>query len=170
MAQKKEQQMTAKQRLFALEYLIDFNGKQAAIRAGYSPRTAEVQACRLLRNAKVKAFIEANKRERTENIEVSVENILRELLIMGHYDPADFCEKCTCPADIAKLPEHVRRAIAGWSWDKQGNFVLKFHDKKSVLELLGKYKSMWTEKHDHNHSGDAVFTMVYQQPKDETES
>jgi phage terminase small subunit len=47
-----------KQIQFAQEYVIDFNGKQAAIRAGYSEKTAEAQASRLLRNVKVRSEIE----------------------------------------------------------------------------------------------------------------
>ena len=50
--------LTPKQARFVEEYLIDLNGKQAAIRAGYSPGTAEVQASRLLRNAKVRFALE----------------------------------------------------------------------------------------------------------------
>jgi phage terminase small subunit len=41
------------------EYVIDLNGKQAAIRAGYSPKTAEVQASRLVKDAKVQAILES---------------------------------------------------------------------------------------------------------------
>ncbi len=54
------------QRHFALEYVIDFNGKQAAIRAGYSPRTAEQQASRLLRSDKVRSLVEQLK-QRNQN-------------------------------------------------------------------------------------------------------
>ena len=46
------QELNPKQQRFVDEYLIDLNGKQAAIRAGYSEKTAEVQASRLLSNAK----------------------------------------------------------------------------------------------------------------------
>jgi phage terminase small subunit len=45
--------LSAKQELFCQEYIKDLNGKQSAIRAKYSPNTAEVQACRLLKNVKV---------------------------------------------------------------------------------------------------------------------
>ena len=45
---KNEQGLTKKQRLLCREYMIDMNGKLAAIRAGYSPKTAEQQASRLL--------------------------------------------------------------------------------------------------------------------------
>lgn len=49
--------MNAKQKRFAEEYLIDLNATQAAIRAGYSPKTAQVQGARLLSNAMVSAYV-----------------------------------------------------------------------------------------------------------------
>ena len=48
--------LTPKQARFVEEYLIDLNGKQAAVRAGYAAKAAEVQASRLLRNAKVRVL------------------------------------------------------------------------------------------------------------------
>ena len=49
----KAKTLTTKQRLFVDEYIIDFNGTQAAIRAGYSTRTAQEQSSRLLSNVMV---------------------------------------------------------------------------------------------------------------------
>ena len=50
------------------------------------------------------------------------------------------------PEDIPTLPEDVHRAIVGWSWDKAGNFTLKFADKKSALELRGRHMKLFTDK------------------------
>lgn len=50
--------MNEKQKRFCDEYLIDCNATQAAIRAGYSPKTAQVQSARLLSNVMVKAYID----------------------------------------------------------------------------------------------------------------
>ena len=47
--------LTPRQARFVKEYLVDLNGTQAAIRAGYSASGADVQAVRLLGNARVKA-------------------------------------------------------------------------------------------------------------------
>ncbi len=55
--------MTAKQQRFADEYLIDCNAKQAAIRAGYAPGSADVQGTRLLANASVREYIDARLAE-----------------------------------------------------------------------------------------------------------
>ena len=54
---KEVDRMNAKQKRFAEEYLIDLNATQAAIRAGYSPKTAQVQGARLLSNAMVSAYV-----------------------------------------------------------------------------------------------------------------
>ena len=58
--------MTPKQAGFVEEYLVDLNATQAAIRAGYSPKTAEVQGSRLLANAKVREAVEIGKEARSE--------------------------------------------------------------------------------------------------------
>nr|DAD96533.1 MAG TPA: Terminase small subunit [Myoviridae sp. ctdWz11] len=49
--------LTRKQRKFAEEYLVDCNGTKAAIRAGYSPKTANEQAAKLMSNPKIKSYI-----------------------------------------------------------------------------------------------------------------
>ncbi|WP_093231797.1 terminase small subunit [Thermoflavimicrobium dichotomicum] len=58
--------LTPKQQRFVEEYLIDLNATQAAIRAGYSKKTAEAIASRLLRNVKVQTAIQQAKKERSE--------------------------------------------------------------------------------------------------------
>jgi phage terminase small subunit len=71
--------LTLKQARFVEEYIVDLNGRQAAIRAGYSPKTAEVQASRLLRNAKLQATLESAIRERSKRAELSSDRVVEEL-------------------------------------------------------------------------------------------
>lgn len=59
---------TAKQQLFIDEYLVDLNGIQAAILAGYSEKTAGVQASRLLANVNIRARIEELKKTRADRL------------------------------------------------------------------------------------------------------
>lgn len=68
-----------KQSQFVKEYVIDFNGKQAAIRAGYSARSAEVTASRLLSNAKVKAAVEKEMAKLAERTEITQDKVLRDI-------------------------------------------------------------------------------------------
>lgn len=73
--------MTAKQERFVREYLIDLNATQAAIRAGYSPRSAEVEGHRLLRNAKVAASVSANARRHAAKADVSAQDVINGLYL-----------------------------------------------------------------------------------------
>ena len=71
--------LTAKQNRFCDEYMIDMNGKQAAMRAGYSKHTAEQQGSRLLSNAKVFAEIQRLIDERAERVEVDADYVVEKL-------------------------------------------------------------------------------------------
>lgn len=68
--------LTAKQEAFIREYLVDLNATQAAIRAGYSARTARAQGNRLLTNADVAAAVEAAKQERAQRTELTQDYVL----------------------------------------------------------------------------------------------
>ena len=72
--------MNKKQQTFADEYLLDLNGKQAAIRAGYSPKTAESQASRLLTNAKVAEYIAKAQQERSKRLQIDADWIVEKLV------------------------------------------------------------------------------------------
>src|SRR5271167_3160732 len=71
--------LTPKQARFVEEYIVDLNGKQAAIRAGYSPRTAEVQSSRLLRNAKVDATAREAMQARSRRTGITADRVVLEL-------------------------------------------------------------------------------------------
>ena len=71
--------LTPKQELFVKEYLVDLNGKQAAIRAGYAPASAEVHASRMLSNAKVQEMVSEQQGKRAERLEITVDDLVREL-------------------------------------------------------------------------------------------
>lgn len=66
-----------KQKRFVQEYLKDANGTQAAIRAGYSEKTANEQAARLLAKASVKAYLKKLQRAREKRVEISVDKVLQ---------------------------------------------------------------------------------------------
>jgi len=157
-------ELNDKQVLFVKEYLVDLNATQAAMRAGYSKRTAGKQGTRLLSHAVISKAIEIAKRERMQRVEVTHDRVLEELCRMGFYDPKDIAgANVRCPEDIANLPENVRRAIVGWSWDKMGNFVLKLADKKGNLELVGKHIGMFRDKKDDDgKDGDDQITLSLQ--------
>jgi hypothetical protein len=93
-------QLTNQKQTFISEYLIDLNGRQAAIRSGYSPESAEKQAYRLLNQPAIKAIIAGQMEARLERLSISADWILSRLKAealdrsensSGHTGPKMFC-------------------------------------------------------------------------------
>lgn len=83
--------LNPRQRAFVVEYLIDFNGTKAAIRAGYAESGAHDQAFHLLSNAEIMAAIEDKIAEKLEIAELSVEWVLRQWKKIAEADPSELC-------------------------------------------------------------------------------
>jgi phage terminase small subunit len=75
-----------RQERFVEEYLLDLNAKRAAIRAGYSPKTAEAQGSRLLSNVKVQRALTARMAARSQRTEVAADRVLLEMARIGFSD------------------------------------------------------------------------------------
>ena len=71
--------LNEKQQRFADEYLIDLNATRAAIRAGYSEKTAAAQAARLLKNVNVSAYIKERMADQKEDTIASADEVMRYL-------------------------------------------------------------------------------------------
>ena len=123
----KKNELTRKQRIFVAEYLVDFNGTQAVIRAGYNPnpRTAEVQAFRLLRTDKIRAEVQRLQDERLKARGITADYILKSL-----HEVAEYCK--------VPRPRYNRNGdVIGESLDASG--------ANKALELLGKHLSLFTD-------------------------
>ncbi len=143
--------MNDRQRRFGREYVIDQNGTQAAIRAGYSPKTATAMASRLLTNVKVRAYIAELMAPAVKATELSVERVLREMTRLAFYDMTAVLElkdgKITM-RDPASLPEDLRRAIVGIKPVEvrdELQYECKFADKQRALDSLARHLQMFKD-------------------------
>ncbi len=82
--------LTDKAAKFVQEYLIDLNKEKAAVRAGYSPKSARQQAFVLMKNPAVCAAIDQGKRLISQRIMVNQDEVIKELALIGFADMADF--------------------------------------------------------------------------------
>lgn len=148
--------MTPKQARFVAEYRVDLNATQAAIRAGYSARTAESIGRQLLRKSTVAAAIAKQTERQLEAADLSATRTLEEMRRLGFSNVADlFDEKGDLrplhtltreqAACIASLEVVMKNATAG---DGKIDRVLKIKiwDKPRVLEMLGKHFALLTER------------------------
>ena len=103
-----EREITAKQRRFCEEYLIDLNGTQAAIRAGYSPKTAKAIASENLTKPYIAAEIAAAFAARSERTEVTQDQVLKELTRIGFaVIPEEVVRVADKLAALDKLAKHL---------------------------------------------------------------
>jgi phage terminase small subunit len=165
-------QLNPKQQRFVQEYLVDTNATQAAIRAGYSPRTADVQGPRLLGNVRVAAALARAQAERGQRVRLTADDVLAELAVLsssdalnhyvmtpeGHLDLAP-----GAPPEASRAVAIVKRKVRTFT-DKDGNSTTTFEvefrlwDKNSALEKAGKHLGLYTDR--VHVSGDGTFRIV----------
>lgn len=85
-------QLTPKQRAFCEQYLIDLNATQAAIRSGYSPKTANEQAARLMADQAVRAEIQRLADARSADLSIEAKDVLRILWDIATADPNEIVQ------------------------------------------------------------------------------
>lgn len=154
--------LNGRQQLFVLEYLIDRNAEQAAIRAGYSAKYARGNAHKLVANSGIAAEIQRLNAKTAAKLEITRESVMQELAAVGFARATDFVhvetepvqrlgvhpitgEELTSPGfyqtvritDTDELPEEKAAALAGIKQGANG-IEVKLHDKVRALELLGK--------------------------------
>jgi phage terminase small subunit len=139
--------ISKRQEVFANEYLIDLNGKQAAIRAGYSPKTAEAQASTLLRNIKVVRAIDTQRAKLQEKVEISQQTAIDELAIIALADMADYGHIDVVSTPTATRQEFIvkdlkmlgvkSKAISSIRNTPTG-IEIKLHDKMKAIEMVCK--------------------------------
>lgn len=144
---------------FARQYVIDFNGTQAAIRAGYSPKAAGQIACDLLKNPKIKARIDELVERRNDRLDISADRVLQEVARTAFASLGDFLniskdgsfevslanatpDQLTALTEATSDKETIRGKEGGRSKTIVTNKV-KMSNKLAALSKLGEHLGLW---------------------------
>lgn len=152
--------LTPKQKRFVDEYLVDLNATQAAIRAGYSKKTARSSGQRMLTNVDIADAIASAKKERSERTEITIDRVVRELARLGLSDVRKLFDHTGQLKSISELADDTAAMIAsidvsvvGSGEDSEVIKRIKLWDKNSALDKLMKHLDGYApEKHDHTSS------------------
>jgi len=150
--------LTAKQQRFVEEYLIDLNATQAAIRAGYSPKTANRTGPENLSKPVIAAAIACAQANRSARTEITQDRVLAELAKIGFSDIRKVLTPGGGIMDPHEWDDETAGAIASFEAvtvhrgeeDENGNKVpehiskFKTWDKLAALEKLGKHLGMFS--------------------------
>ncbi|EMG53151.1 terminase small subunit [Ochrobactrum sp. CDB2] len=156
--------LTPKQERFVAEYLIDLNATQAAIRAGYSEKTAQQQGSRLLLNVVVQEAIAKGQNKTAEKLEITKDRIVEELAKIGFSNMLDYMRSGSDGdpyLDFSNLTREQAAALSevtvedfkdGRGEDARDVRRIKFklNDKKGALVDLAKMLGFMVEKHEHS--------------------
>lgn len=158
--------LTAKQARFVQEYLIDLNATQAAIRAGYSEKTAYSVGHENLSKPDIATEIASAQLERSKRTEITQDMVLREYAKLGFADirkavrwgdvPVGTDENGNAEWPIELVPsleidDDTAAAISEVSLSASG-LKVKMADKKGALDSMAKHLGMFVDKVDINAS------------------
>lgn len=161
--------LTPKQELFVAEYLVDLNGTQAAIRAGYAPDSASVMASKLLVKSNVKAEVKRQYSAIYQSLGTKAQRVLSELVRLGFSDIRELFDRDGNLLDIKSLPDNIAASISSVevvrrkgrykTIDEDGNdadeFITKVRlwDKTKALSMLGKHFGLLKDVIEHTGPG-----------------
>lgn len=164
-----------KQRNFIVNYLINgFNATKAAKKAGYSAATADSQGCRLLKDPKVRAVLDARTRKDLAKAEVTAERVLAEVAKLAFLDPRRLFTPGGNLVPIGDLGDDEAASIAGIEIvqrkdgrGKEADTItlkkIKLADKGMNLERLMRYFQMFVDRVEH--SGSVGVNMIHSVPR-----
>lgn len=138
--------LTNKQKRFCIEYLIDFNGKRAAIAAGYSKKTAAVISAQNLIKVNVQEYIREKQNKVEEKLGISREMILEGYRKLAFYDSRKFYDVAGNLINIPDLDDETSFALRGFevTEEKGGMQVvgytkkIRMSDRRAALDSIAK--------------------------------
>lgn len=153
--------LTPRQERFCQEYVKDLNATQAAIRTGYSAKTANEQGARLLSKVSIKNRIAELAKPRAEAAGLTAERVLQEIQRISCCDIGQAFNEDGTLKPLKDMPEDVRRAISSIEVDEirlGGEDTkpigvtrkIKFWDKNKAIEMAGRYHKLFTDKVEHS--------------------
>jgi len=157
---KEPRHLTSKQKFFAIEYLKDFNATQAAIRAGYSKKTAYSIGEENLRKPEIKNLIAKKMEERGQRLEVDADSVLKRLVEIDEMDLLDILNDDLSIKPLNEWSDVWRKTVTSLDIVEQisningerelVSFVkkLKLPDKLKNLDLIGRHVNVqaWKTK------------------------
>lgn len=153
--------LTPKQERFVSEYLVDLNATQAAVRAGYSAKTAKAIGAENLTKPAIQSAVTAAMAERSRRTEITQDAVLTELAILLRSDVRHFrVDEQTgalvlsdgAPDSAWRAVSSVkhRRTVSGHGKDRETTYEVEYRlwDKPAAVKMAGQHLAMFTDKQE----------------------
>ena len=153
--------LTKKQSVFVQEYLVDLNATQAAIRAGYSAKTANEQAAQLLAKLSIQEALRKAMEAREKRTGITIDRVLEQYAKLAFFDIRKLYDESGNFKPVKDWDDETAAAVAGVETTellgKEGGVMalvrkVKLADRRAALADIGKHLGMFTEKIEHSGS------------------
>lgn len=155
--------LTKKQEKFCKEYLVDFNGTQAAIRAGFAPKNANVTAAKYLAKSSISNQIKKLQSKQDEKYEFTQEDFREKVMAIINFDIRDILEvgeggevqykpMDQWPEGASKLISEIseksviKESADGKAISKYSKINAKIPDKIKALEQMARHRGWFNDK------------------------
>jgi len=139
---KAKPKLTPKQARFCSEYIVDLNGTQAAIRAGYSPNAANEIAAALLAKTSIQSSVSELQEDREKRTQITQDKVLSAHATIAFLDVKKAFDENGVLLPANKLPPEVSRAVSAIETVDGKLTKLRFADRGKSLEMLGRHLGM----------------------------
>lgn len=158
--------LSPKQKKFCQEYIVDLNATQAAIRAGYSEKTANEQGARLLANVSIKKFVNDLKDKRAKRTEITADMVVKELAKIGFSNIQDYIIGGNGISDLHEIDEKkaaavasVKKSVTTFDGGEKEVVEFKLWNKVDALEKLGRHLGIFEKDNEQNKAdNNVIFT------------
>jgi phage terminase small subunit len=133
--------LNEKQKRFVEEYLVDLNATQAAIRAGYSSKTARQIGEQNLSKLDIQEAIQKSVKERSERTQITSDWVLNQLV--------EVSQRCMQKTPVMIFDREEKEYVQATNEEGEGIWTFNAMGANKSLELIGKHLGMFVEKHEH---------------------
>lgn len=141
--------LTPKQEKFCQEYMVDLNGTQAAIRAGYSQKTAYSMAEKLLKKPEIKAKVAQSRQEQELRTMIDTDWVVQRYGEIANFkidDILSFDGRQVTFKPMSEWTPDTKGAVSSIKLDRNGNVVeVKTHSKIAALEALARHVGLFDD-------------------------
>lgn len=164
-----------RERRFVREYLVDFCGSRAIVRAGFKGERPDVAAAKMLAKPAVRAALEERQRQVEARLDITVERVLKEQAAIAFSDPRALFDENGAMKPVHELDDAAAAALAaieveelfegsGESRERVGRLhKVKRWDKQKALEHLSRFLGMVKPDDDNRHPVGPGLVVVVQQ-------
>jgi phage terminase small subunit len=163
--------LTQKEKLFIETYFINgFNGKQAAIKAGYAPHSAAVTASKLLTKSNVSKEVQRRLTKLNERAEAKADRVIQEIESIAHSDIKDIMERNKTGElklrDLDKIPSQLIESITPTKY----GYKVKLWSKTAALDQLMRYHKLYNDAANNSVEVDFIFKVKQPEKGDRAET